>query len=215
MPLNGAQILDVGSAHGWFVGEATRRGMSAEGIEPEAEMVQHVREQGLSVRHGYFPGALAEDERVDIISFNDVLEHIPDVETALAACARSLRPDGVLSVNVPNASGLGYRVAMSLARIGVRGPYLRLWQYGLPSPHIHYFTTQALTRLIERQGFTVVRTLPLSSIRRKGLWARVHTVSRPSPLSIANFIALWLSAPILDHPSQSDIVLLLAKRRAI
>ncbi|MBA3807023.1 MAG: hypothetical protein H0X28_01315 [Solirubrobacterales bacterium] len=31
--------------------------------------------------------------------------------------------------------------------------------------------------------------------------------------SVVNFIVLWIAAPILDRPSQSDIVLLLAERR--
>src|SRR5205085_2717480 len=142
----------------------------------------------------------------------DVLEHIPDVDEALAACARVLRPGGVLSVNIPSATGLGYRIAVALARIGIRGPYLRVWQHGLPSPHAHYFTPEALARLVECHGLRVSRTMALSPIRREGLWARVHTVSRPSVGSIANFLALWIGAPALRRAGESDIVLLLAQR---
>ncbi len=211
-PLAGADLLDVGSAHGWFLDEAKRRGMNALGLEPEDATTEQARERGLSVRSGYFPDALADGETFDVISFNDVLEHIPDVDATLGACARALRPGGVLSVNIPSAAGLVYRIATGLARIGVRGPYQRLWQHGLPSPHVHYFMPVALARVIERHGFRVARILPLSSIRRDGLWARVHTVSRPSPLSVLNFAALWIGAPIFNRPAQSDIVLVLAQR---
>ncbi len=212
VPLRGRRLLDVGSAHGWFVGAASSRGLQAEGIEPEIEMVDHARAQGLNVRSGYFPSALIDDERVDIISFNDVLEHIPNVGEALDACARALPPGGVLSVNIPSADGLAYHVASLLARVGFRGPYRRLWQHGLPSPHIHYFTPAALQRVIERHGFAVVRQRPLSSIRRDGLWARVHTVSRPTPSSAIVFLALWVTAPLLDQPRYADVILLLATR---
>ena len=34
-PLRAASVLDVGSAYGWFVDEANRRGAQAEGIEPD------------------------------------------------------------------------------------------------------------------------------------------------------------------------------------
>lgn len=92
IPLEGKRLLDVGSAHGWFLAEAVRRGMIAEGIEPDEAMVEQSTALGVTVRHGYFPAAMSENERVDVISFNDVLEHIPDVDATLAACAKSLRP---------------------------------------------------------------------------------------------------------------------------
>lgn len=204
-------LFDVGSAHGWFIEAAARRGMHAEGIEPEMEMVDHARARGLTVRPGYFPEALG-DERADVITFNDVLEHIPDVDAALAACAEHLPPGGLLSVNIPSATGLAYRIATVLARVGFRGPYLRLWQYGLPSPHVHYFTPDALGRLVERHGFAVIRRRPLSSIRRQGLWARVHTVSRPTVGSVFTFLALWAATPIFERPRNADVFLLVARR---
>jgi 2-polyprenyl-3-methyl-5-hydroxy-6-metoxy-1,4-benzoquinol methylase len=212
VPLRDKRLLDVGSAHGWFVEAASQRGLQAEGVEPEAEMVDYARAQGLNIRSGYFPSALVDDEQVDIISFNDVLEHIPDVDEVLGACARALPTGGVLSVNIPSAGGLAYRLARVLARVGFRGPYRRLWQHGLPSPHIHYFTPAALQRLIERHGFAVVRQRPLSSIRRDGLWARLHTISRPTASSVIVFLALWIAAPLFERPRHADVILLLATR---
>jgi 2-polyprenyl-3-methyl-5-hydroxy-6-metoxy-1,4-benzoquinol methylase len=210
-PLNDKRLLDVGSAHGWFVLEAGRRGMVAEGIEPEEAMVDYARAHGATIRHGYFPTGLDEDECLDVIAFNDVLEHIPDAEATIRACASSLRPGGLLSINVPTASGLAYRAATCLARLGMRRPYRRLWQFGFPSPHTHYFTPRALTLLLEREGFEISRISALPSIRREGLWARVHTASRPSPLSVLSFAALWLAAPLLASPRHSDIVLVIAR----
>lgn len=211
-PLEGRRLLDVGAAHGWFVVEAAQRRMAAEGVEPETAMVRYAREQGASVREGYFPEALAEDERFDVIAFNDVLEHIPDVEETVRACALSLQPGGVLSINVPTATGLAYRTATWLARLGISGPYRRLWQVGLPSPHLHYFTPRALTTLLERHGFEVSSVVTLPSIRRDGLWARIHAATAPSLSSVVAFATLWLATPILASPRHSDIMLVLARR---
>jgi len=213
MPLPDKRLFDVGSAHGWFIEAAADRGMRAEGIEPEMEMVEHARARGLDVRPGYFPAVLADDEQADVISFNDVLEHIPDVDAALSACAQHLPAGGLLSVNIPSASGLAYRVATTLARVGIRGPYLRLWQYGLPSPHVHYFTPDGLQRLVERHGFAVVLRRPLSSIRRQGLWERVHTVSKPTLGSVLTFAALWVATPVFERPRNADVFLLVARRQ--
>jgi 2-polyprenyl-3-methyl-5-hydroxy-6-metoxy-1,4-benzoquinol methylase len=210
--LEGSRLLDVGSAHGWFIEEALRRGSHAEGIEPDETVRQDALAHGLQVRHGYFPSTLAPGEQFDVIAFNDVFEHIPDVDATLNACAASLAPGGILSINIPSATGLGFRIARTLARLGLRGPYERLWQHNLPSPHLHYFTPASLQRFVEQHGLRVRRVVPLASIRRDGLWARVHTVSRPSPVSVLNFVALWLGATVLNRPKHSDIFLLLAAR---
>ncbi|MCW2958773.1 MAG: methyltransferase [Solirubrobacterales bacterium] len=210
-PVRDAEMLDVGPAHGWFMTAALTRGGRIQGVEPEEAIADYARGRGLTVRSGYFPGALDDAARFDTISFNDVLEHIPDVHATLRACAETLTPGGILSVNIPSATGLAFRVACLLRRLGIRGPYLRLWQEGLPSPHVHYFTPAALGQLIEQHGLIVRRTVPLSSVQRRGLWSRLHTVERPSPKSIFAFAALWLAAPILDRPSNSDIVLVLAQ----
>jgi 2-polyprenyl-3-methyl-5-hydroxy-6-metoxy-1,4-benzoquinol methylase len=210
--LQGSRVLDVGTAHGWFLDEAVARGAAATGVEPEAEVATGPLGRGHDVRVGYFPDALADGEEFDVVTFNDVLEHIPDVRGTLAATASVLKPGGVLSVNIPSAEGLGYRVACVLARAGVSGPYERFWQHGLPSPHRHYFTRDGLAALVADSGFEVRSITPLASLVRDGLWERVHTFRRRSPASVASFAALYAAAPILNRPSQSDIVLLLAQR---
>lgn len=212
VPLAGARLLDIGSAHGWFLEEAAARGAQATGIEPEEDVAAGPLARGLDVRSGYFPEAIEASETFDVVTFNDVLEHIPDVRGTLDACARVLRPGGVLSVNIPSADGLGYRVAGGAARVGVRGPFERFWQHGLPSPHRHYFTRASLARLVADSGFEVEEVDALAAISRRGLWDRVHTFRRASPASIASFAALWAAAPVLNRPRNSDIVLLLARR---
>ncbi len=165
------------------------------------------------MRTGYFPDVVPESGAFDVVTFNDMLEHIPDVRGTLEACARVLRPGGVLSINIPtSADGLGYRVAAGLARLGMRGPFERFWQHGLPSPHCHYFTRTSLARLIADSGFRVEEVDALTAIRRPGLWERVHTFRRTSPASVASFAALWAAAPVLNRSRNSDIALALGRR---
>jgi SAM-dependent methyltransferase len=215
MPLEGARLLDVGSAHGWFLEEAAGRGARATGIEPEDDVAARPLAKGLDVRVGYFPDVVEEAESFDVITFNDVLEHIPNARETLAACARVLRPGGVIAINIPSADGLGFRVAGAAARVGARGPFERFWQHGLPSPHCHYFTRASLASLLSESGFAVEEVGALSAITREGLWERVHTFRRTSPASVASFAALWAAAPILNRPRNSDIVLALARRTAV
>lgn len=211
-PVAEAKVLDVGSAHGWFLQSASERGAAVEGVEPERGLALESRAAGHTVRVGYFPDVLEADERFDVITFNDVLEHVPDADAAVAACYQHLRPGGVLSVNIPSATGLGYRAARGLARIGLLGPFKRFWQHGLPSPHMHYFQPSALTQMIERHGLQTRLVAPLTAIEREGLWARIHMERRPSPVTVIGFVGLWLGIPILNLPRNSDIMLVLAQR---
>jgi SAM-dependent methyltransferase len=210
-PLRGARLLDVGSAHGWFLEEAAQRGAVTVGIEPDARVATRIPRD--DVRIGYFPEALRTGEQFDVIAFNDVLEHIPDVRAVLDTCAATLAPQGLLSVNIPTSDGLAFKLACALKRIGVAGPFERLWQYGLGSPHLHYFPRAALVALLGRMGFEAVDVRALPAVTTSGLWERVHTLGRPSPATVTQFAALRLAAPLLNREPASDIVHLVARTR--
>jgi 2-polyprenyl-3-methyl-5-hydroxy-6-metoxy-1,4-benzoquinol methylase len=203
-------LLDVGSAYGWFLDEAARRGALAVGVEPDAAIADRARRSGTNVRTGWFPDALVSGARFDVITFNDVLEHIPDVRGALVASAAHLVPGGLLSVALPTSDGLGYRVATALARFGATGPYERFWQAGLPSPHTYYFPRASLVRLLRDSGFAIVSVDALTAVVTKGLWARVHIFRRPTPASVAGYVALLAAAPILNQPRVSDVIQVIA-----
>lgn len=210
--LAGVRLLDVGCAYGWFLEVAAGRGAQAVGIEPDEAIAAFARNQGLRVRAGWFPEALRPDESFDVITFNDVLEHLPDVRGALSACFAHLAPGGLLSINIPTSDGLGYRVATALARVGIGGPFARFWQAGLPSPHTYYFPRAALARLVGDAGFVVQAVLPLTAVSSNGLWQRVHMFRTPNLASITGYTALRVVAPVLNLPAASDITHLVALR---
>lgn len=190
-------LLDVGCAHGWFL-EACAGHFQPTGIEPDAAMHAFARARGLPVRHGYFPAALAADERFDVVSFNDVLEHIPDLAATLDACHRHLRDDGLLVVNAPCRRGVFYRLAKALARLGRRGPFERMWQKGFPSPHVHYFDTATLPRIAARHGFALVSCSTLPSVAAKGLYRRIrYSKDVPAPKAALMAAAITVASPLL------------------
>ena len=78
----GGTILDVGCAHGWFFSAANNKGFVCTGIEPDEEMALHARREGHNVIVGFFPDAIAIDQSFNAIMFNDVFEHLPDLNGA-------------------------------------------------------------------------------------------------------------------------------------
>jgi SAM-dependent methyltransferase len=175
------RLLDVGCAHGWFL-EQARENYDASGIEPDHDVAKTTAARGLHVREGFFPDVLDTDERYDVIVFNDVLEHIPDINATLRACMHHLVPGGLLVINAPNRLGTLYWIAKKLLRLGLSGTFDRMWQFGFPSPHVHYLDTNAIMPLAKRHGFTLLTSERLPSVSTSGLYSRVRYSKDVSPL---------------------------------
>jgi 2-polyprenyl-3-methyl-5-hydroxy-6-metoxy-1,4-benzoquinol methylase len=206
-------LLDVGSAHGWFL-ETARERFDVLGVEPDEVVGGRAAARGLPVRRGYFPNVLHEGERFDVIVFNDVIEHIPDISSALAACAQRLNPGGILVLNLPSSRGFFYRLAKLFARLGWRVPFERLWQKGLPSPHVHYFHDANLARLVARHGFELVNNAELPALRARGLLQRLRYVGKVSTVSLwLQYVATLAAIPVL-RLFPSDIIVCIFRKKA-
>lgn len=206
VPLAGKRLLDVGSAHGWFLEAAARAGLEVIGIEPDAAIGEQARRRGFSVLTGYFPQALEQDGAggFDLISFNDVLEHVADLQATAAACRRLLRPDGLVVVSAPDSTGILFQAAVTLAHAGRWGLLERLWQKGYPSPHLSYFNSHALALLMDREGFVLAAERRLRSLRLHGMWARLHMDRKPSLGSSLAWTALVAAYPFITGLFPSD-----------
>ena len=197
-PLAQRRLLDVGCAHGWFLDLAKERGYRVKGIEPDAAVAEVARAKGHDVVAGFFPQDLRPDERFDVIVFNDVFEHLPDPRAVLRATRERLNDGGQLLLNLPSSRGIVYRVANLLHGAGMRGPHDRLWQAGLPSPHLSYFHPEGLARLVTSASFDEVErgTLPLYDLRT--LWSRLRFARGTSlPVAAATWLALASMSPFL------------------
>jgi SAM-dependent methyltransferase len=196
-PLAGLRLLEVGSAHGWFLEAAAARGMRVLGVEPDAEVASRAR-AGLETRIGYFPEALRTGEAFDVIAFNDVFEHLPEPARILEACVRLLRPEGRLVLNLPDADGALFKVACGLARLGIASPLERLWQARFRFPHLWYFDARSLERLLRPYPLRLAYSGGLPILKREGLWPRLRMDRTAGLLASALFYsALWSVEPLL------------------
>lgn len=191
------RLLDVGCAHGWFL-QATEGHFDVMGIEPDARVADSAVARGLPVRRGFFPDVLRADERFDVVVFNDVMEHIPDIVSAMQACATVLHPGGVVVVNAPARTGVLYRVARLMARVGAPSSFERLWQKDFPSPHVHYLDDSSMRAIGTRTGLSLRHARTLPSLSVKGLYARIrYDRSVSAAKAMALTAVLGTLAPVL------------------
>lgn len=176
------RLLEAGCAHGWFL-ELASKDFEVCGIEPDQAIFDVVSQKGLVVRQGYFPDALTSNETFDIIVFNDVFEHIPNPGHIIEKSHQHLKPGGLLVLNLPSSTGIFYTLATLLARVNINGPFERLWQKGLPSPHIHYFNRVNLTQLTRRYNFTLKSEGTLPTLSLDGLQERIAYTGKSGAVS--------------------------------
>jgi 2-polyprenyl-6-hydroxyphenyl methylase/3-demethylubiquinone-9 3-methyltransferase len=118
-PLAGREVLDVGCGGGILAEAMARRGARVTGIDLAEKPLRvaelHLLEGGLQVR---YERASAEDyaarhaERFDVITCMEMLEHVPDPASAVAACARLLKPGGRAFFSTLNRNPKAYLFAV-------------------------------------------------------------------------------------------------------
>ncbi|MFI5345186.1 MAG: class I SAM-dependent methyltransferase [Elusimicrobiota bacterium] len=204
--LKDARAIEIGPADGWFLDAAAARGINISGIEPDRALAEKARARGLHVATGFFPDDLKDAGPYSLIVFNDVFEHLPDPEGAFRHVERLLAPDGLLVINLPSSGGALYRLAKLLARFGIDAPLERLWQKGLPSPHLSLFNPMNLRLLARRSaGFDPVDTFALRTITREGLAERISS-THGGIVGAVLFAGVWLLSFVYVPPlALSDI----------
>jgi SAM-dependent methyltransferase len=148
----GLRILDVGASSGAWLEVAVAAGLTGVGVELGAATAAGARERGLDVRTGTLEEVLPSlgEERFDLISFWDVLEHLPDPRHELHLARGLLAPGGRVAATFPNVEGLYPRLTYRLfaRRTGV-------WEYPELPVHLYDFSPGAARRLFDRAGYAV------------------------------------------------------------
>jgi SAM-dependent methyltransferase len=210
---SGGSLLEVGSAHGWFLDLASKK-YAVTGIEPDATILDREAGQAWPVIRGYFPADVDPKLRFDVITFNDSLEHIPDLRGIVETCHERLAAGGLVVISLPSSRGAIYRSSKLFRRVGIRGPFERMWQKGLPSPHLHYVGPRNLRKLLDGCGFDTVELGTTPSVSLRGLRQRIAYAGGAGAVARWGvFMAVLLSMPAL-RVLPSDAMYVIARRRA-
>jgi len=104
--------FEIGSGNGWWLETCKANNIDCTGIEPEHIYEHYHKENQLKVVYGFYPDVSPKKEGgYDFIIFNDVFEHIPDINSLVESLKKDLADDGILIINIPMSTGFFYRMA--------------------------------------------------------------------------------------------------------
>jgi SAM-dependent methyltransferase len=202
------RLLDVGCSTGLFLTAAKQAGWQARGVEYSADSSRVAREvYGQDVVTGALEPGMFEPGSFDVVTFWDVIEHVPDPVYTLGVAAELLAPGGLMVLKTPNVDGLYPKASLALAsRLG-------FWGHPEPPGHLFQFSEKTLSRLAAGAGLqprtTVHQRIPLNySFGTPREWLR----SVKWAVYCAAFLPMAVVGPWLGRGD--DIALIAAKPRA-
>ncbi|PLX26231.1 hypothetical protein C0580_00355 [Candidatus Parcubacteria bacterium] len=142
--VEGRKIFDIGSATGYFLDLAKQRGWDTYGIDISDYASQLAREKGHRAWAGKDLSVVDTEDKFDIVTMWDVLEHLPDPLVYLKELRSKMVEDSVLAVNTIDRGSLWAKM------LGKR------WQLIMPPEHLMYYTYKNLEDLFDKAGFEII-----------------------------------------------------------
>lgn len=138
-------IVDVGCAKGGFLAFMKGKGFDRlRGVEVNARCAEFARNAyGITVDVGSAHKLPTYDEKVDLISYNHVFEHIYDLYLVINEASKILKDDGFLFIDVPDATRYSECTFSNFYLLSFR-------------EHINHFDSVHLKILLDMAGFDLV-----------------------------------------------------------
>ena len=151
LPAGLNSLLDVGCSEGGF-GLLVKQTFNCIvwGVEPMEAPAFAASKKLDKVFNAFFNDALSIDRQFDAITFNDVLEHMPDPWSVLKKCRSLLSDNGSIVASIPNILYFHDFIGMLLSKD---------WKYEeagiFDKTHLRFFTKKSIIRLFEESGYQV------------------------------------------------------------
>jgi SAM-dependent methyltransferase len=137
--------LDVGAGNGALLATAHEYGYDVIGLDRRRAVVDGLRELGFDARRCDL--AELDDTELAVVSFADVLEHMPFPREALHHAHRRMADGAALFVSMPDRESFLWK------RLDALGDN----PYWAELEHVHNFGRRGLYRLLREEGFEPVR----------------------------------------------------------
>jgi len=154
--LAGKEVLDVGCGGGILSEGMASRGAHVTGIDmaemPLKVAELHTLETGIVVNYRQVPAEALAQERpasFDIVTCMELLEHVPDPASVIAACAQLVKPGGHVFFSTLNRNPKSYLLAI------IGAEYLLRWLPPGTHDYARFIRPAEIGRWIRQAGLDI------------------------------------------------------------
>jgi SAM-dependent methyltransferase len=140
----GGKLLDVGCSMGFLVKAASDIGFDAIGIDLSEQTLAEGREKFEVDLMRSTLNDLPTDQKYDVITCYNTIEHLRDPEGLLKDMVNRLSPLGIVVIGTHDIES------------GSHQRERRLWKHIMPTEHLYYFRRDDLVSLGERIGLSAI-----------------------------------------------------------
>ncbi len=161
-PFEGLSLLDIGCGGGLLSEPMARLGFAVTGVDASERNIgtarAHAAQTGVAViyRAATAEMLLAEDLRFDVVLNMEVVEHVADVASYLAACSGLVKPGGITVVATLNKT----LKSLALAKIGAE--YVLNWLPRGTHDWNRFMAPADLRAKLEDTGLSILKTQGVS-----------------------------------------------------
>ncbi len=144
--INGGRVLDVGAATGLFLSNFNKKYWDVEGTDISKIAIKIAKKKyGMEIKSGDFLDIKYPVNYFDIVTFNNVLEHVYKPKETLLKVYKVLKKGGMVIINVPNLESIGSNI------------FKNSW-YALDVPrHLYHFTPSTLEKMLTECRFANIK----------------------------------------------------------
>ncbi|MBA3246635.1 MAG: class I SAM-dependent methyltransferase [Pyrinomonadaceae bacterium] len=144
-PARHRHLLEIGSAYGFFLDHVRGHFASAQGLDITDAGVRYARERlKIDVTQADFLTHDFGAQRFDVVCLWDTIEHLRSPQFFLEKIAEQTESGALLALTTGDIGSLNARLRKER------------WRMIHPPTHLHYFSRQTLTRLLNSYGFDVI-----------------------------------------------------------
>lgn len=146
-----ALVVEIASNDGYLLKNYVEQDVKVLGIDPAENIAKHANENGIPTLCDFFGEKLAirlssEGKKADIIHANNVMAHVPDINSFIRGIKTLLKPNGKAIIEVPYFLDLVKNLEFDTVY----------------HEHVYYFSVRALKKVFENNDLEIIDIEKLS-----------------------------------------------------